>query len=157
MDQLLTAAGADVVWWNYKTECCGASIGVPKKIIQQKLTAKILDQAVQAGADVIVTSCPLCHQNLDLRQPQTNSALGTDYNIPVLYLPQVIGLSLGFTAEEMMLSKHLRDARPVIEVAVQRAAEIKAEAERKAAEKAARAKAKAEGGPEEKQTAEAAS
>jgi heterodisulfide reductase subunit B len=155
MDQLLAAAGANVVWWNYKTECCGASVGVPKKIIQQKLTAKILDQAIQAGADAIVTSCPLCHQNLDLRQPQVNSALGTSYDIPVLYLPQVIGLALGFSADEMMLSKHLRDPGPVVQAAVSRAAELKAEAERKAAEKAAKAKAKAEG--EEKETAEAAS
>jgi heterodisulfide reductase subunit B2 len=157
MDQLLAAAGAEVVWWNFKTECCGASIGVPKKIIQQKLSAKILDQAIQVGADAIVTSCPLCHQNLDLRQPQMNSALGTNYSMPVLYLPQVIGLALGFTADEMMLSKHLRDPWPVIDAAVTKAAELKAEAERKAAEKAAKAKAKAEGGGEEKQTAEAAS
>jgi heterodisulfide reductase subunit B len=155
MDQLLAAAGANVVWWNYKTECCGASVGVPKKIIQQKLTAKILDQALQAGADAIVTSCPLCHQNLDLRQPQVNSALGTAYDLPVLYLPQVIGLALGFSADEMMLAKHLRDPRPVVDAAISRAAEVKAEAELKAAEKAAKAKAKAEG--EEKQTAEAAS
>lgn len=157
MDQLLAAAGTQVAWWNYKTECCGASVGVPKKIIQQKLTEKILDQAVQAGADAIVTSCPLCHQNLDLRQPQVNSAMSTSHNLPILYLPQVIGLALGFTAEEMMLDKHLIDPRPLVAEAVKRAAEVRAEVERKAAEKAAKAKAKAEGATEEKETAEAAS
>ncbi|MCL5943076.1 MAG: CoB--CoM heterodisulfide reductase iron-sulfur subunit B family protein [Actinobacteria bacterium] len=154
MDQLLAAAGAEVKWWNYKTECCGASVGVPKKVIQQVLTRKILEQALHAGADAIVTACPLCHQNLDLRQAQVNSACGTSFSVPVLYLTQVIGLALGFTAEEMMLGKHAVDPRPLVQRAVTQAAELKAQAERKAAEKAAKAKAKAE---KETESAEAAS
>lgn len=154
MDQLLAAAGADVKWWNYKTECCGASVGVPKKVIQQVLTRKILEQALHAGADAIVTACPLCHQNLDLRQAQVNNACGTSFSVPVFYLSQVIGLALGFTAEEMMLGKHAVDPRPLVQQAVSQAAELKAEAERKAAEKAAKAKAKAE---KETESAEAAS
>jgi len=144
MDLLLEAVGADVKWWNFKTECCGASVGVPKKIIQQQLTSKILEQAVAAGADAIVTACPLCHQNLDMRQPQTNAALHTSYDMPILYLTQVMGLALGFTAEEMMLDKHRMDPRPLVEKAIAEAASLKAEEERKAAEKAAKAKAKAE-------------
>jgi heterodisulfide reductase subunit B len=144
MDVLLEAVGADVRWWNFKTECCGASVGVPKKIIQQRLTAKILEQAVHAGADAIVTACPLCHQNLDMRQAQTNSALGTDYNMPVLYLTQVMGLAMGFTADEMMLEKHAIDPRPLVEKAIAEAAELRAEEARKAADKAAKAKAKAD-------------
>ncbi len=144
MDQLLAAAGADVKWWNYKTECCGASVGVPKKIIQQVLTRKLFEQALHAGADAIVTCCPLCHQNLDLRQPQVNSHFGTSFDIPILYLPQVIGLALGFTADEMMLGKHTIDPKPLVDRAIVQAAELKAEEQRKAAEKAAKAKAKAE-------------
>jgi len=155
MDQLLAAAGARVQWWNYKTECCGASVGVPKKIIQQQLTRKLLEQAILVGADLIVTACPLCHMNLDLRQPQTNAHFGTDYQVPVVYLSQLIGLALGFTPSEMMLERHLIDARPIIAQRIAEAAEVKAEAERKAAEKAAKAKAKAEAA--EKESAEAAS
>jgi heterodisulfide reductase subunit B2 len=152
MDQLIAAAGASVQWWNYKTECCGASVGVPKKVIQQQLTRKLLEQAIHAGADVIVTACPLCHMNLDLRQAQTNAALGTDFKVPVLYLSQVIGLALGFSPAEMMLEKHVIDPRPIIAQRITEAADLKAEEERKAAEKAVKAKAK-----EEKETAEAAS
>jgi heterodisulfide reductase subunit B len=152
MDQLLAAAGASVQWWNYKTECCGASVGVPKKIIQQQLTRKLLEQALEAKADIIVTACPLCHMNLDLRQPQTNAAFGTDFKVPVLYLSQVIGLALGFTPAEMMLEKHLIDPRPIVAQRIAEAADLKAEEERKAAEKAAKDQAK-----EAKETAEAAS
>jgi heterodisulfide reductase subunit B2 len=144
MDDLLTAVGADVKWWNYKTECCGASVGVPKKIIQQVLTRKIYEQALSAGADAIVVACPLCHQNLDLRQAQVNGHFGTSFDIPSLYLTQVIGLALGFSAEEMLLGKHAVDPRPLVERAVAKAAEVKAEEQKKAAEKAAKAKAKAE-------------
>jgi heterodisulfide reductase subunit B len=144
MDVLLEAVGADVKWWNYKTECCGASVGVPKKIIQQRLTAKLYEQAEHAGADAIVTACPLCHQNLDMRQAQTNSALGTKYDIPVLYLTQVMGLAFGFDADEMMLGKHAVDPRPLVKQAVAAAAQLKAEEQRKAEEKAAKAKAKAD-------------
>ena len=144
MDDLLSAVGADVKWWNYKTECCGASVGVPKKIIQQVLTRKIYEQALSAGADVIVVACPLCHQNLDLRQAQVNGHFGTSFDIPTLYLSQVIGLALGFSADEMLLSKHTVDPRPIVERAVAKAAEVKAEEQKKAAEKAAKAKAKAE-------------
>lgn len=153
LDQLLAAVGADVKWWNYKTECCGASVGVPKKIIQQVLTRKIYEQALSAGADVIVTACPLCHQNLDLRQAQVNAHFGTSFDIPTLYLSQVIGLALGFTADEMLLSKHAVDARPLVERAVAKAAEVKAEEARKAAEKAAKAKAKADAGAGAAETA----
>jgi hypothetical protein len=114
------------------------------KIIQQRLTAKLLEQAVHAGADAIVTACPLCHQNLDMRQAQTNSALGTSYNMPVFYLTQVMGLALGFTADEMMLEKHAIDPRPLVKKAITEAAELKAEEARKEVEKAAKAKAKVE-------------
>jgi len=144
MDDLLAAVGADVKWWNYKTECCGASVGVPKKVIQQVLTRKIYEQALSAGADAIVTACPLCHQNLDLRQAQVNGYFGTSFDIPTLYLSQVIGLALGFTADEMLLGKHTVDPRPLVDRAIAKAADVKAEEQRMAAEKAAKAKAKAE-------------
>jgi len=156
MDQILEAVGANVRWWNYKTECCGASVGVPKKIIQQQLTKRIFEQALNAGADAIVTACPLCHQNLDMRQAQVNSHMGTDFHIPVLYLSQVMGLAMGFTPEKMLLAKHAVDPRPLVRGALEKAAEVRAEEERKAAEKVARAKARAEKKAKEKEDAEAA-
>ena len=157
MDRLLAAAGVTVQWWNYKTECCGASVGVPKKEIQQRLTRKILEQAIAAGADVLVTACPLCHQNLDLRQPQVNAACGTDLSLPIMYLPQVLGLALGFTPAEMLLDQPLVDPAPAVERAIALAAEKKAEEARKAAEKAAKAAERSAGKAEQDASAEAAS
>ena len=143
MDLLLQAAGADVKWWNYKTECCGASVGMPKEEIQRKLSGKVLEQALAAGADAVVVCCPLCHVNLDLKQAQINKALGTDYKMPILYLSQVLGLAFGMSFDEVMLQKNIVDPRPLVKKAIADATAIKAEEERKAAAKAAKAAAKA--------------
>ena len=142
MDLLLQAAGVDVKWWNYKTECCGASVGMPKMEIQRRLSGKIIEQALAAGAEAIVVCCPLCHVNLDLKQAQINKYLGTDYKVPILYLPQVLGLALGLSAEDVMLSKNVVDPTPLVNTAIQKAGTLKAEEERVAAEKAAKAAAR---------------
>jgi heterodisulfide reductase subunit B len=143
MDLLLQAAGVDVKWWNYKTECCGASVGMPKAEIQRRLSGKILEQAAAAGAEAIVVACPLCHVNLDLKQSQINKALGTDYNVPILYLSQVMGIALGLSFEDVMLSKNVVDPTPLIKRVIDEGAAIRAEEERKASEKAAKEAAKA--------------
>ena len=142
MDLLLQAAGVDVKWWNYKTECCGASVGMPKMEIQRRLSGKILEQALAAGAEAVVVCCPLCHVNLDLKQAQINSFLGTDYHVPILYLTQVLGLAFGMSADDVMLKKNIVDPEPLVKKAIADAAAIKAEEERKAAEKAAKAAAR---------------
>lgn len=154
MDHLLEAAGCTVKWWNYKTECCGASVGIPKKVIQQQLSRKVIDQALAAGADAIVIACPLCHQNLDLRQNQINAACGTSFAVPILYISQVIGLALGLGIDKMMLNKHLIDPRPLVTRAIARAAQVKAEAALKEKEKAEKARVRAEKKPVAEETPE---
>jgi heterodisulfide reductase subunit B len=57
-------------------------------------------------ADAIVVACPLCHQNLDLRQGQVNSYRGSNSQMPILYFTQVIGLALGYSPQEMGMDKH---------------------------------------------------
>ena len=143
MDLLLQAAGADVKWWNYKTECCGASVGMPKAEIQRRLSGKIIEQALAAGAEAIVVCCPLCHVNLDLKQAQINSFMGTDYKMPILYLSQVLGLALGLSADDVQLSKNVVDPEPLLKRVVAEAAVVRAEEERKVAEKAAKEAARA--------------
>lgn len=142
MDVLLRAAGVDVKWWNYKTECCGASVGMAKMEIQRQLSGKIIEQALAAGADAIVVGCPLCHVNLDLKQGQINRYLGTNYQVPILYLPQVLGIALGLSFDDVMLSKNVVDPQPLINSAIAQAAVVRAEEERQAAEKAAKVAAR---------------
>jgi len=114
MDRLLTAIGAEVVDFAFKVECCGAAFGVPKRDIVLSLTAKLLSMALDAGANCIAVACPLCQQNLDLRQSQVNRSLGTSFAVPVLYFSQIMGLAYGYTPKEVGLTKNIISADALI-------------------------------------------
>ena len=66
-----------------------------------------IGDAIDAGADALVTPCPLCHLNLDLQQPDAATVVGRDLGLPVLHLPQLVGLALGFEPKELGMSKHV--------------------------------------------------
>ncbi len=95
MDRLLAAAGAEVLPFPLKTDCCGASFGIPRSDVVSRLSGRILDLAAELGAQAIVAACPLCQMNLDLRQGQINAANKTKHKIPVFYYSQLLALALG--------------------------------------------------------------
>ncbi len=105
MDRIMTAMGAEVVPFPLKVECCGASYGVARQDVTAKLSGRLLQTAVDAGADVIVTACPLCQMNLDLRQNQALKALGASFSIPTLYYTQLMGKALGLPEVELGFDK----------------------------------------------------
>jgi heterodisulfide reductase subunit B len=114
MDRILEAVGMKVVDFAFKLECCGAAYGVPKKETVTFLTKKVLDMAVDAGANCIAVACPLCQQNLDLRQAQVNAATGSSFNMPVLYFSQIMGLAYGFAPEKLGINKCIVSADALI-------------------------------------------
>jgi succinate dehydrogenase / fumarate reductase cytochrome b subunit len=63
--------------------------------------------AIDAGADCVVTPCPLCHLNLDLQQPEAAKYVERDLGMPVLHLPQMLGLALGLEPKELGMNKHV--------------------------------------------------
>ena len=134
MDRVLEAVGVKVVDFAFKVECCGAAFGVPKKETVTFLTAKVLEMALDAGANCIAVACPLCQQNLDLRQAQVNAAAGSTFNIPVLYFSQIMGLAYGYSPEELGIDKCIVRPEPLIR---SRAPIAPAPEERKTAQKAA--------------------
>jgi heterodisulfide reductase subunit B len=89
-------------------------MGLAKKEIVLRASRQIIEVAVAAGADALVTVCPLCHQNLDLRQAQINRTWGTDFHLPVLYFSQAIGLALGASLEELGIDSHAVSAAPLM-------------------------------------------
>lgn len=103
MDQLLSAAGAEVIDWPHKTECCGASYSITETSIVKELGREILSMAKSAGADCIATACPLCQLNLDMRQKDIEGQYGESYGLPVFYFTQLLGLAFGCTAKELGL------------------------------------------------------
>jgi heterodisulfide reductase subunit B len=114
MDHLARALGADVLDWDYKTECCGASLALTKADTAMRLTEKILRNAQDVGADAIVVACSLCHINLDTRQDVISRA-GREYAVPVLFFTQLMGLAFGLRADELGLAKHLTSPKKLLQ------------------------------------------
>ncbi len=114
LDRIVQAAGATLVDWPLKTECCGGSISLSRTEIALELTRKLLEGAIRRGANGIVTACPMCHANLDMRQGQINRRHGTDFHLPIFYFTQIVGLATGHGAEELLLDRHLVDPRPLL-------------------------------------------
>jgi heterodisulfide reductase subunit B len=110
MDQLMNGLGAEAVDWGYKTDCCGGSLSLSTLDIALDLSHKILKNAIDVGADLIVTACPLCHANLDLRQKQINEQFGGEFDIPIVYFTQLMGVAYGLDAKTLGMNKHSSDA-----------------------------------------------
>jgi heterodisulfide reductase subunit B2 len=109
MDQLLRAAGAEVIDWSYKTQCCGAAHSLTRPDIVLKLSSELITHAREAGADAIAVACPLCHTNLDARQFQ----MKLPEPLPVLYFTQLLAIALG-VPERAALNKNLIDPQFVL-------------------------------------------
>jgi heterodisulfide reductase subunit B len=105
LEPLLLAMGAKVHPWEMGAKCCGAALMTTKKDVALELTSTILKAA--QGADCIVTVCPMCEMNLEAFQKSISKIGGEDLRIPVLYLPQLMGLALGLSSEEIKLEKNL--------------------------------------------------
>lgn len=105
MDNIMRALGAEPVPWPYKTECCGASLGMTNEDVCTKLCNDILKMARDSGADCIVAACPLCQQNLDMRQISVEKKYGTQYRIPIPFFTQLIGLALGLDPKALGFKK----------------------------------------------------
>lgn len=114
MKPLLMATGAAADHFPFKSECCGSYMGLAHKEIVLRASRRIIDVADGLGFDAIVTACPLCHQNLDLRQGQINKAFGTYIEMPILYFSQVLGLALGLSADDLGIDSHVVSARKLL-------------------------------------------
>ena len=114
MDRLLSAIGAEVVSWPYKTDCCGGSLALTRTDLVLKLSRKLLDMARVVGADAMVTFCPMCHGNLDTRQADITAETGTAYAVPIFYVTELMGLALGVPNVRGWLEKHLVPAVEVV-------------------------------------------
>jgi heterodisulfide reductase subunit B len=110
MDHLMGALGAEPIDWSYKTDCCGSALGLTQTPLALEMTRRILQNAHDCGADVVATACPLCHVNLDARQSQ----ISLDFQIPVLYITQLMGLAFGLGEKQAALDKNIVDPTGVL-------------------------------------------
>ncbi len=113
MERIVRALGGEPVDWGRKTDCCGGSLAVPRPERAREMTAAVLRDAKASGAEVVAVACPLCHVNLDARQPEMAGGLG--FTLPVVYITQLAGFALGLPEEHLGLDLLAVPARPALE------------------------------------------
>ncbi|MCK5849236.1 MAG: CoB--CoM heterodisulfide reductase iron-sulfur subunit B family protein [Caldisericia bacterium] len=114
MDDLVEACGASPVEWPFKTKCCGAGTAISDTPITLDLTYEILRMAKQNGAECITVLCPLCHNNLDLRQKKIEERYGEKFDLPIIYYTQLIGLAFGLDPKVLQLDRLFVDPFPLL-------------------------------------------
>ncbi|MDO9559569.1 MAG: CoB--CoM heterodisulfide reductase iron-sulfur subunit B family protein [Syntrophales bacterium] len=107
MDKIMGVLGADARLWSYKTDCCGGSLTISRTDIVAKMVSKIMAMAREAGANCVVTACPVCMANLDMRASD-------NVRLPVFYFTELIALALGLQGPETWFKLHNVDPRPLM-------------------------------------------
>jgi len=115
MDTLIAALGAEVVPFPLKSRCCGGPLIVPQERLALDLLHKLLRAAEANGAECLVTVCPMCQMNLDLYQSKVNRQYQTDYQLPILFLTQIVGVAYGLDTKNLGLKMNIVSPMKVLE------------------------------------------
>jgi succinate dehydrogenase / fumarate reductase cytochrome b subunit len=115
LHRVIEALGGTVVDYAGQYKCCGFPIITMNREASLKQAGRHLGDAIDAEADCLVTPCPLCHLNLDLQQPLAEKVVGRELGMPVLHLPQLVGLALGLEPKELGMGKHVVKPSSVID------------------------------------------
>ncbi len=107
LEMITEALGGEPIDYYGKTKCCGFPILTMNRRNSLSMAGDHLLEAKGKGADCMVTPCPLCHLNLDAQQPDAAAIKKTPIGLPVLHLPQLVGLALGVPPQEMRLNRHV--------------------------------------------------
>jgi succinate dehydrogenase / fumarate reductase cytochrome b subunit len=115
LHRVIEALGGTVVDYAGVYKCCGFPIITMNKEASLTQAGRHLGDAIDAQADCLVVPCPLCHLNLDLQQPVAAKVVGRELGLPVLHLPQLVGLALGLSPKELGMTKHIVRPTSVID------------------------------------------
>ncbi len=113
LDHLIEILGAESVSYAGSHKCCGFPVITMNRATSLRQAGRHLADAIDAGADCLVTPCPLCHLNLDMQQPDAAKFVERDLDVPVLHLPQMVGLALGLEPKELGMDKHVVKTKDV--------------------------------------------
>ena len=105
LDRLVMAMGGESLDWPHKVECCGGGLNLTRTDVVARLSGSILEMARSAGADCVAVACPMCQASLDLRRKDIEKATGRRYDLPVLYITQLLGLCFGIPPKELGLNR----------------------------------------------------
>lgn len=116
LEQVFTTLGATAIYYKGRVQCCGWPISSYAPKAAFTLAGQHLTEAIAAGADCIVTPCPLCHLNLDSRQPEVEKVINQKLELPILHLSQLIGLAIGIAPTSLGLDRHVVSTKPILKI-----------------------------------------
>jgi heterodisulfide reductase subunit B len=111
MDDLLQAAGAEIVEYPLKTACCGGAHTLSDSDTSTRLVLNLLTTAEACGADVIATECPTCHTGLEMHQMRAAKVFGKETSVKILYFTQLLGMALGLSQRKVGVHENLSESR----------------------------------------------
>jgi succinate dehydrogenase / fumarate reductase cytochrome b subunit len=123
LEKIIRAVGGEPVAYAGRTKCCGFPIILEKEAIAVAMAGTNMKEAKDGGADFMVTPCPLCHMSLDIYQDRAGKAVNTQLNLPILHLPQLLGLAMGIPPKDLGVSRHLVPVDSIVRVTEKRRAE----------------------------------
>jgi succinate dehydrogenase / fumarate reductase cytochrome b subunit len=115
LEAIIEACGGEAIDYPAKIKCCGFPIIQAREETALGELIQPLEQATEAGADAMVTPCPLCHLSLDAWQSKLKAATGRDFQLPILHLSQLIGVAAGLEDSELRFRRHVVPVKPVEE------------------------------------------
>jgi succinate dehydrogenase / fumarate reductase cytochrome b subunit len=115
LERIIEACGGEAIDYPAKIKCCGFPIIQAREETALGELIQPIEQATEAGADAMVTPCPLCHLSLDAWQSKLKETTGKDFRMPILHLSQLVGVAAGFREAELRFKRHVVAVDPVIE------------------------------------------
>jgi len=115
LERIIEACGGTAIDYPAKVKCCGFPIIQAREETALGELIQPIEQAKEAGADAIVTPCPLCHLSLDAWQSKLKAATGKDFAMPILHLSQLVGVAAGLEESELKFKRHVVSVTPVLE------------------------------------------
>ena len=115
LERIIEACGGEAVDYPAKIKCCGFPIIQAREETALGELIQPIEQAKEAGADAIVTPCPLCHLSLDAWQSKLKKQTGKDFQMPILHLSQLIGVAAGFQEAELRFRRHVVSVEPMLD------------------------------------------
>ncbi|OQX75089.1 MAG: heterodisulfide reductase subunit B [Campylobacteraceae bacterium 4484_4] len=109
IDRLIVALGAKNVEYEHKNKCCGFHVELQAPKTANRLSGNAMLDAIDQGAEAVVTPCPLCHLRMDVQQHNISKEMGRDVHVPVLHLPQMVGLALGIEPQKLGLQHNVTE------------------------------------------------
>ncbi len=109
IDRLIVALGGKNVEYEHKNKCCGFHVELQAPKTANRLSGNAMLDAIDSGAEAMVTPCPLCHLRMDVQQHNISKEMGRDVHVPILHLPQMVGLALGIEPQKLGMQHNVTE------------------------------------------------